>query len=93
MVLNAKTPQEAYQGTSNEAIFDPKDSSILLTGWPVIHGYGRDHRAATADTAMVLYTDKPRLITRGRASTRLTGKSAADAAKMGSADSKPAPTR
>jgi lipopolysaccharide transport protein LptA len=71
--IAAARPEEAYRGTSQEASYNPKDFSITLTGWPIIVGSAREHRATSPSTHMVLYTDKPRLITQGRASTRITG--------------------
>ncbi len=75
--ITAARPEEAYRGTSHEATYNPKDFSIILTGWPTIIGAGREHRAAAASTQMTLYTEKPRLTTQGRASTLITGTSEA----------------
>lgn len=71
--LNSAGPNETYRGTSYEATYEPGDGSIVLSGWPQITGNGREHRAAERSTRMVLFTEKPRLVTQGRASTRIIG--------------------
>lgn len=71
--LNSAGPDQSYRGTSYEATYEPVDGSIVLSGWPQITGNGREHRAAERSTRMVLFTEKPRLVTQGRASTRIIG--------------------
>lgn len=71
--LNSSGPDQNYRGASYEATYEPGDGSITLSGWPQITGNGREHRAAERSTRMVLFTEKPRLVTQGRASTRIIG--------------------
>ena len=71
--LNAAEGTEGHKASAYEATFDPKDSSIALSGWPQIIGNGREHRAADKDTRMVMFTDNPRLVTQGRAATKIIG--------------------
>jgi lipopolysaccharide transport protein LptA len=71
--LNAASQDQSYRGNSYEATYEPADGSIVLSGWPQITGNGREHRAAERSTRMVLFTEKPRLVTQGRASTRIIG--------------------
>lgn len=71
--LNSPKPEQAYHGTSYEATYEPGDGSIALSGWPQITGNGREHRASDRTTRMVLFTEQPRLVTQGRASTRIIG--------------------
>jgi len=71
--LNSAGPDQSYRGTAYEAVYEPGDGSIALSGWPQITGNGREHRAAERSTRMVLFTEKPRLVTQGRASTRIIG--------------------
>jgi hypothetical protein len=40
-------------------------------GWPKILGQGREHRASAADTRMTLFTNPAKLVTEGRAQTRI----------------------
>ncbi len=66
--------EERYHGTGEEAIYEPGKESIVLRGWPRIIGHGREHRAASATTKMTLFTNPGKLVTEGRAQTRiLTG--------------------
>ena len=39
--------------------------------WPRIIGHGREHRAASAATKMTLFTNPAKLVTEGRAQTRI----------------------
>jgi lipopolysaccharide transport protein LptA len=71
--INAAEGTEDHKASAYEATFDPKDSSIALSGWPQIIGNGREHRAADKDTRMVMFTDNPRLVTQGRAATKIIG--------------------
>ena len=71
--MNSTDEKAAYQGTAYEATFDPTDSSIALSGWPQITGNGRQHRAADSSTRMVLFINSPRMVTQGRASTKIIG--------------------
>jgi lipopolysaccharide export system protein LptA len=71
--LNGKDAASNYNGTSYECVYDPADNSIVLSGWPQIIGQGREHRAADKTTRMVLFVDNPRLVTQGRASTKIIG--------------------
>ena len=71
--LTSPKPEQAYHGTAYEATYEPGDGSIVLSGWPQITGNGREHRASDRSTRMVLFTEQPRLVTQGRASTRIIG--------------------
>ncbi|MBL9114418.1 MAG: hypothetical protein JNJ83_05375 [Verrucomicrobiaceae bacterium] len=73
VTLNSKDAASAYSGTSYEATFDPADNSVVLSGWPRIVGQGREHRAGDKTTRMVLFVDNPRLVTQGRAATKIIG--------------------
>jgi lipopolysaccharide transport protein LptA len=75
--LNSENSKDAYDGTSYEAVYEPGDGSIVLSGWPQIISQGREHRAAERGTRMVLFTEHPRLVTQGRASTKIIGEGGA----------------
>ena len=62
---------EQYHGTGEEAMYDPARQTILFLGWPRIRGHGREHRAASAATRMTLHVNPARLVTEGRAQTRI----------------------
>ncbi len=71
--IPSEDPTKNFKGTAYEATYDPKDGSIVLTGWPEITGAGRIHRAADRSTRMVLFANNPRMVTQGRANTRIIG--------------------
>lgn len=69
--LLSDTKEGAYRGSSEQAVYDPALNSIVLTGWPKIIGEGREHIASTAGTRMTLHTKPSKLVTEGRAMTRV----------------------
>jgi lipopolysaccharide transport protein LptA len=69
--LTQGTAAEQFHGSGEEATFDPKAQSIVFLGWPRIMGQGREHRAASASTKMTLFTKPAKLVTEGRAQTRI----------------------
>jgi lipopolysaccharide transport protein LptA len=69
--LTKGSREERYQGFGEEATYDPKGQSIVFRGWPRILGHGREHRAAAASTQMTLHTNPAKLVTQGRAQTRI----------------------
>ena len=73
VALTATQADKAFKGTAYEATYEPSDGSIVLSGWPQITGEGREHRAAEKSTRMVLFVENPRLVTQGRASTKIIG--------------------
>jgi len=62
---------QRFMGWSEEALFEPKDGSIVMRGWPRILGQGREHRAASAATKMTIFTKPSKMVTEGRAQTRI----------------------
>jgi lipopolysaccharide transport protein LptA len=69
--VKGDSPENQFDGFSDEAEFDPAAERILLMGWPKILGQGREHRASAADTRMTLFTNPAKLVTEGRAQTRI----------------------
>lgn len=65
------TAAEQYHGTGEEAVYEPVKQTLLFLGWPRIRGQGREHRAAAAGTRMTLHLNPARLVTEGRAQTRI----------------------
>lgn len=63
--------EERYQGFGEEAVYDPKAQNMVFRGWPKILGHGREHRAASATTKMTLHMNPAKLVTEGRAQTRI----------------------
>lgn len=63
--------EERYQGFGEEAVYDPKQQNMVFRGWPRILGQGREHRAASATTKMTLNMNPAKLLTEGRAQTRI----------------------
>ncbi len=71
VLLTGVPPEKAYRGQSSHATYDPLKESILLTGWPKVKGQSQEQVAASADTRMTLYTKSGRMMTEGRAQTRI----------------------
>jgi lipopolysaccharide transport protein LptA len=69
--LTSEDPAQSFQGNGELAEYLPGKKQLIMAGWPRILGHGREHRASTASTRMLLQTDPPRLHTEGRAQTRL----------------------
>lgn len=63
--------EERFRGWGEEAVFDPATNSIVFQGWPRILGHGREHRAASATTKMTIFVQPAKLVTVGRAQTRI----------------------
>ena len=63
--------EERYQGFGEEAEYDPNEQNMVFRGWPRILGQGREHRAASATTKMTLNMNPAKLLTEGRAQTRI----------------------
>jgi lipopolysaccharide transport protein LptA len=62
-------PAKTFRGSATVAVYDPVTGVITLSGFPRIVTEGREHRASTPETTMLLFTEDPHLITKGRAST------------------------
>lgn len=93
--LTGVPKEEAYCSKSEEAVFNPATNTILLTGWPRINGRGREHIAATPATRMTLHTKASKLVTDGRAQTRLVfdGKDGLPGVTMGTPSAPPPPRK
>jgi lipopolysaccharide transport protein LptA len=72
ILLTGVPPERAYRGQSSDATFDPNKDIVILTGWPKAKGVSQEQVAAEAGTRMTLYTKSGRLVTEGRAQTRVT---------------------
>lgn len=72
ILLTGVPPEKAYRGQSSDAVFDPHKDLIILTGWPKAKGASQEQVAAESTTRMTLYTKSGRLVTEGRAQTRVT---------------------
>ena len=71
VLLTGVPPEKAYRGQSRDATFDPKADKIVLTGWPKVKGANQEQVAADADTRMTLFSKTGRIVTDGRAQTRI----------------------
>lgn len=93
--LTGVPKEEAYHSQSEEAVFDPATNTIVLSGWPKINGKGREHIAATPTTKMTLHTKASKLVTDGRAQTRLVfdGKNGLPGVTIGSPSAPPPPRK
>ncbi len=72
VLLTGVPPEKAYRGQSSHATYDPSKDSIVLTGWPKVKGQSQEQVAASADTRMTLFSKSGRMLTEGRAQTRIT---------------------
>ena len=72
VLLTGVPPEKAYRGQSSSATYDPLKDSIVLSGWPKVKGQSQEQVAASADTRMTLFTKSGRMLTEGRAQTRIT---------------------
>jgi lipopolysaccharide transport protein LptA len=72
ILLTGVPPEKAYRGQSSDAVFHPQKNQIVLTGWPKARGASQEQVAAEAGTRMTLFTKTGRLLTEGRAQTRVT---------------------
>ena len=71
-VLLTGVPEEKVcRGQSNDATFDPKRETIVLTGWPKVKTRDQEQVAAESSTKMTLFTKSGRMVTEGRAQTRI----------------------
>ncbi len=72
VLLTGVPPEKAYRGQSSHATYDPSKDSIVLSGWPKVKGQSQEQVAASADTRITLLTKSGRMLTEGRAQTRIT---------------------
>lgn len=72
ILLTGVPPEKAYRSQSTNATFHPLKSKIVLTGWPKAKGVSQEQVAAESTTRMTLFTKTGRLLTEGRAQTRVT---------------------
>lgn len=72
ILLTGVPPEKAYRGQSADAVFYPGKNQIVLTGWPKAKGANQEQVAAESTTRMTLFTKTGRLITEGRAQTRVS---------------------
>lgn len=66
-------PAKTFHGVATQAEFAPDTGIVTLLGWPRIKSQGREHRASDSTTKMLIFTENPRMVTQGRASTLIQG--------------------
>lgn len=69
--LTGVPPEKRYRGQSSMAVYDPAKGTLVMTGWPKIQGQGREIVAAESSTRILLYPDTGKMLTEGRAQTRV----------------------
>lgn len=69
--LTGVPDDKKYRGQSNSAIYTPSQGTLLLTGWPKIQGQGQELIAAEQGTKVTLFPKTGKMITEGRAQTRV----------------------
>jgi lipopolysaccharide transport protein LptA len=74
-------PAKTFHGVATQAEFDPESGIVTLLGWPRIKSQGREHRASDSSTKMLIFTENPRMVTQGRASTLIQGAKALQASE------------
>lgn len=88
--LTGVPPEKRYRGQSSAAIYDPAKGTLVMTGWPKIQGQGQELVAAEAGTKVLLYPKTGKMLTEGRAQTRVAKRMMEEA---GPASTPPAPSR
>jgi lipopolysaccharide transport protein LptA len=69
--LTGVPPEKRYRGQSSQAIYDPGKGTLVMTGWPKIQGQGQELVAAEQSTRVLLYPKTGKMLTEGRAQTRV----------------------
>lgn len=69
--LTGVPDEKKYRGQSNTAIYTPAQGTLLLTGWPKVQGQGQELIAAEQGTKVTLFPKTGKMITEGRAQTRI----------------------
>lgn len=69
--LTGVPPEKRYRGQSSQAVYDPGKGTLVMTGWPKIQGQGQELVAAEQSTRVLLYPKTGKMLTEGRAQTRV----------------------
>lgn len=69
--LTGVPPEKRYRGQSQNAVYDPGKGTLVMTGWPKIQGQGQELVAAEQGTRVLLYPKTGKMLTEGRAQTRI----------------------
>jgi lipopolysaccharide transport protein LptA len=69
--LTGVPPEKRYRGQSTNAIYDPGKGTLVMTGWPKIQGQGQELIAAEQGTRVLLFPKTGKMLTEGRAQTRI----------------------
>ncbi|RBP47684.1 lipopolysaccharide transport protein LptA [Roseimicrobium gellanilyticum] len=69
--LTGVPPEKRYRGQSQNAVYDPGKGTLVMTGWPKIQGQGQELVAAEQSTRVLLYPKTGKMLTEGRAQTRV----------------------
>lgn len=69
--LTGVPDDKKYRGQSSVAVYDPGKGTLTLTGWPKIQGSGQELIAAEESTKVILIPKTGKMLTEGRAQTRI----------------------
>lgn len=69
--LTGVPDDKKYRGQSGVAVYDPGKGTLVLTGWPKIQGSGQELVAADEGTRITLIPKTGKMLTEGRAQTRI----------------------
>ena len=69
--LTGVPDEKKYRGQSGMAVYEPAKGTLTLTGWPKIQGSGQELIAAEESTRVILTPKTGRMVTEGRAQTRV----------------------
>jgi lipopolysaccharide transport protein LptA len=69
--LTGVPDDKKYRGQSGVAVYDPGKGTLVLTGWPKIQGSGQELVAAEESTRVILVPKTGKMLTEGRAQTRI----------------------
>jgi lipopolysaccharide transport protein LptA len=69
--LTGVPDDKKYRGQSGVGVYDPGKGTLVLTGWPKIQGSGQELVAADENTRITLVPKTGKMVTEGRAQTRI----------------------
>lgn len=69
--LTGVPDDKKYRGQSGVAVYDPAKGTLVLTSWPKIQGSGQELIAAEEGTRVTLMPKTGKMLTEGRAQTRV----------------------
>ena len=76
--LTGVPDEKKYRGQSGVAVYNPVQETLVMTQWPKIQGQGQELIAAEQGTKVTLFPKTGKMLTEGRAQTRVARQLMAD---------------